>query len=90
MRFTHKGKTTFAQIQDPPADGVVSDAFKVTIVTGDPVYDNIELTGEVVTVNKMDLLAPAETCPIVINCGLNYQDHVDEGVPKSWAVCTFL
>jgi 2-keto-4-pentenoate hydratase/2-oxohepta-3-ene-1,7-dioic acid hydratase in catechol pathway len=80
VRFTHKGVPTFAHVVDPKPDGDLEEQFKVDVATGDPVFNNIVLTGEIVTVTRNTLLAPIATCPIVINTGLNYKDHVTESL----------
>jgi len=80
VRFTHKGAPTFAQLDSPKEDGDLDEQFEAEIATGDPVYNNIKLTGEKVTVARNTLLAPIATCPIVINTGLNYKDHVNESL----------
>jgi len=80
VRFTHKGAPTFAQVVSPKDDGDYEETFEVEVATGDPVYDNIKLTGEKVTVALKTLLAPFATVPIVINTGLNYKAHVEESI----------
>jgi hypothetical protein len=79
VRFEHKGVPTFAHLVDPK-DGDLNEQFEVEIATGDPVFNNIKLTGEKVTVVRNKLLAPFATVPIVINVGLNYDDHVNESL----------
>lgn len=80
VRFEHKGVPTFAQLVNPKEDGDIDEQFDVEIATGDPVFNNIRLTGERVTVARSTLLAPFTTVPIVINTGLNYDDHVTESL----------
>jgi len=80
VRFNHKGLPTFAQLVDPKEDGDIDEQIKVNIATGDPVYNNIVLTGEIVTVGRNTLLAPFANVPIVVNTGLNYRDHVNESL----------
>lgn len=80
VRFTHNGVPTFAQLVAPKEDGDLDEQFEVEIATGDPVYNNIKLTGEKVTVGRNTLLAPFATVPMVINTGLNYKDHVNESL----------
>ncbi|EXJ87201.1 hypothetical protein A1O3_04160 [Capronia epimyces CBS 606.96] len=80
VRFKHKGVPTFAQLVNPSEDGDLEEQFEVEVATGDPVYNNIKLTGEKVTVARNTLLAPFATVPIVINTGLNYKDHVTESL----------
>jgi hypothetical protein len=79
-RFTHKGVPTFAQLVSPKEDGDLDEQFEVEVATGDPVFNNIKLTGEKVTVARNSLLAPFATVPMVINTGLNYKDHVTESL----------
>jgi len=78
VRFNHKGSPTFAQLVDPKESGELDDKIKVKIATGNPVKRNIEFTGETATVDKKDLLPPAADVPIVVQTGLNYNDHVKE------------
>ncbi|OCK82596.1 hypothetical protein K432DRAFT_402755 [Lepidopterella palustris CBS 459.81] len=78
VRFTHNGKPTFAQLVDPKENGDLDPTFKVNVATGDPVSQTIKLTGEIVTVERDNLLAPVDKVPIVINTGLNYTDHIAE------------
>jgi hypothetical protein len=80
VRLNHKGVPTFAQLVAPKEDGDLDEQFEVNIATGDPVFNNIVLTGEIVTVGRNTLLAPFATVPIVINTGLNYKDHVTESL----------
>jgi len=80
VRFTHKGVPTFAQLVAPTEDGELAEQFEAKIATGDPVFNNIVITDEVVTVIRNTLLAPFATVPIVINTGLNYKDHVTESL----------
>ena len=80
VRFTRNGVATFAQLVSPKEDGDLDEQFEVEIATGDPVFNNIKLTGEKVTVARNALLAPFATVPIVINTGLNYKDHVAESL----------
>jgi len=80
VRFNHKGVPTFGQLVSPTEDGDLDAQFEAEIATGDPVYDNIKLTGEKVTVVRDTLLAPFATVPMVINTGLNYKDHVTESL----------
>lgn len=65
----------------------MEEQFEVEIVTGDPVFDNIKKTGEIVKIALKKLLAPFATVPLVINTGLNYKDHVTEAIPMSAPVC---
>jgi hypothetical protein len=80
VRFKHKGVPVFAQLVHPKEDGDLDEQFEVNVATGDPVFNNIILTGEIVTVGRNTLLAPFATVPIVINTGLNYKDHVTESL----------
>jgi hypothetical protein len=80
VRFEHKGDPTFAQLVSPKDDGDLEEQFEVEIATGDPVFNNVKLTGKRVTVARNTLLAPFATVPIVINTGLNYDDHVNESL----------
>ncbi|KAK5216059.1 hypothetical protein LTR72_010935 [Exophiala xenobiotica] len=80
VRFSHKGVPTFAQLVNPKEDGDLEEKFEVEIAQGDPVFNNIKLTNEKVTVTRSTLLAPFATVPIVINTGLNYKDHVTESL----------
>ncbi|EXJ67394.1 uncharacterized protein A1O5_09407 [Cladophialophora psammophila CBS 110553] len=80
VRFEHKGVPTFAQVVNPKADGDLDEQFEVEIATGDPVFNNIKLTGEKATVIRNKLLAPFATVPMVVNTGLNYKDHVQESL----------
>lgn len=78
VRITHKGVPTFAHLVDPKESGELDDKIKVNIATGSPVKRNITLTGEIVTVDKKSLLPPVDNVPIVVQIGLNYDDHVNE------------
>jgi hypothetical protein len=80
VRFKHKGVPVFAQLVHPKEDGDLDEQFEVSVATGDPVFNNIVLTGDIVTVGRNTLLAPFATVPIVINTGLNYKDHVTESL----------
>ncbi|KAM5359771.1 hypothetical protein ACJZ2D_014204 [Fusarium nematophilum] len=79
-RFVHEGVPTFAQLSNPKEDGDLDEQFEVEIATGDPVFNNIQLTGKKLLVGRNTLLAPFATVPIVINTGLNYKDHVNESL----------
>jgi hypothetical protein len=80
VRIKHKGVPTFAHLVDPKEDGDLPEQIEVKIATGDPVFNNIVVTDEKVTVGRNTLLAPFATVPIVINTGLNYKDHVTESL----------
>jgi len=83
VRFEHKGVATFGHLVEPKEDGSLEEQFDVDVCTGDPVFDSIKRTGEIVKVAKQKLLAPFATVPLVINTGLNYKDHVTEALPMS-------
>ena len=68
------------------ADGLVSDIRSITVT----VKRNIKLTGEIVTVDKKDLLPPVADVPIVVQTGLNYNDHVKEATEVGYQVRCFL
>lgn len=87
VRIKHKGVPTFAHLVNITEDGDLPEQVEVKIATGDPVYNNIVVTDEKVTVGRNTLLAPFATVPIVINTGLNYKDHVTESLFYSTPVC---
>ena len=71
---------------DDPAYGLVDGAGeKVAEITGDPLYQRIELTGAVHQVDDVRLLAPVIPRSKVIGIGRNYLDHAREmgGEPPS-------
>jgi len=80
VRIKHKGVPTFAHILDLKDVDDLPEKFEVKIATGDPVFNNIIITDEKVSVGRNTLLAPFASVPIVINTGLNYKDHVTESL----------
>jgi hypothetical protein len=90
VRIKHKGVPTFAHIVDLKQVDNLPEQFEVKIATGDPVFNNIIITDEKVTVGRNTLLAPFATVPIVINTGLNYKDHVTESLFYSTPVSSSL
>ena len=64
---------------DDPAYGLVDGAGeKIAEITGDPLYQRIELTGAVHQVDDVRLLAPVIPRSKVIGIGRNYADHAKE------------
>ncbi|HSO63825.1 MAG TPA: fumarylacetoacetate hydrolase family protein [Ornithinibacter sp.] len=64
---------------DDPAYGLVDGAGeKIAEITGDPLYQRIELTGAVHEVDDVRLLAPVIPRSKVIGVGKNYADHARE------------
>ncbi|MGG5258478.1 fumarylacetoacetate hydrolase family protein [Phycicoccus avicenniae] len=64
---------------DDPAYGLVDGAGeKIAEVTGDPLYQRIELTGATHLVEDVRLLAPVIPRSKVIGIGRNYADHAAE------------
>lgn len=80
VRIKHKGIPTFAHLVNINENGDLPEQIEVKIAKGDPVYNDIVVTEEKVTVGRNTLLAPFATVPIVINTGLNYKDHVTESL----------
>ena len=72
---------------DDPVYGLVDGAGeKIAEVTGDPLYQRIELTGATHLVEDVRLLAPVIPRSKVIGIGKNYADHAAEmggDVPES-------
>ncbi|WP_370893428.1 fumarylacetoacetate hydrolase family protein [Janibacter sp. GXQ6167] len=64
---------------EEPVYGLVDGAGeKIAEVTGDPLYQRIELTGKTTTVDEVRLLAPVIPRSKVIGIGRNYADHAAE------------
>ena len=64
---------------DDPVYGLVdADGKKIAEVTGDPLYQRIELTGRTTTVDEVRLLAPVIPRSKIIGIGRNYADHAAE------------
>ena len=64
---------------DEPAYGLVDgEGTKVAEVTGDPLYQRIELTGTVHQIDDVRLLAPVIPRSKIIGIGRNYADHAAE------------
>jgi 2-keto-4-pentenoate hydratase/2-oxohepta-3-ene-1,7-dioic acid hydratase in catechol pathway len=64
---------------DDPAYGLVDGAGeKIAEITGDPLYQRIELTGTVHDLDDVRLLAPVIPRSKVIGIGRNYADHARE------------
>ena len=64
---------------DDPVYGLVDGAGeKIAEVTGDPLYQRIELTGATTTVEDVRLLAPVIPRSKIIGIGRNYRDHAAE------------
>ena len=64
---------------DDPAYGLVDGAGeKIAEITGDPLYQRIELTGTVHDIDDVRLLAPVIPRSKVIGIGRNYADHAKE------------
>ena len=64
---------------DEPAYGLVDgEGKKIAEVTGDPLYQRIELTGTVHQVEDVRLLAPVIPRSKIIGIGRNYADHAAE------------
>lgn len=64
---------------EDPVYGLVDGAGeKIAEVTGDPLYQRIELTGETAAVEDVRLLAPVIPRSKVIGIGRNYRDHAAE------------
>jgi 2-keto-4-pentenoate hydratase/2-oxohepta-3-ene-1,7-dioic acid hydratase in catechol pathway len=72
---------------EDPAYGLVDGAGeKIAEITGDPLYQRIELTGTVHEVDDVRLLAPVIPRSKVVGVGRNYADHAREmggEVPKT-------
>ena len=65
---------------DDPVYGLVdAGGSKIAEVTGDPLYQRIELTGKTTTVEDVRLLAPVIPRSKVIGIGRNYAAHAAEG-----------
>ena len=61
---------------DDPAYGLVDGTGeKIAEITGDPLYQRIELTGTVHEIDDVRLLAPVIPRSKVIGIGRNYADH---------------
>lgn len=64
---------------DDPVYGLVdADGKKIAEVSGDPLYQRIELTGRTTTVDEVRLLAPVIPRSKIIGIGRNYADHAAE------------
>jgi len=64
---------------DEPLYGLVDGAGeKIAEITGDPLYQRIELTGATHLVEEVRLLAPVIPRSKVIGIGRNYRDHAAE------------
>jgi 2-keto-4-pentenoate hydratase/2-oxohepta-3-ene-1,7-dioic acid hydratase in catechol pathway len=64
---------------EDPAYGLVDGAGeKIAEITGDPLYQRIELTGRTYAVDDVRLLAPVIPRSKVIGIGKNYADHAAE------------
>ena len=64
---------------EDPVYGLVDGAGeKIAEVTGDPLYQRIELTGETAAVEDVRLLSPVIPRSKVIGIGRNYRDHAAE------------
>lgn len=64
---------------DDPVYGLVDgDGTKIAEVSGDPLYQRIELTGRTTTVEEVRLLAPVIPRSKIIGIGRNYADHAAE------------
>lgn len=64
---------------EDPAFGLVDGAGeKIAAITGDPLYQKIELTGETLLVEDVRLLAPVIPRSKVVGIGRNYADHAKE------------
>ncbi|WP_435203380.1 fumarylacetoacetate hydrolase family protein [Janibacter sp. GS2] len=64
---------------DDPVYGLVdAGGSKIAEVSGDPLYQRIELTGKTTTVEDVRLLAPVIPRSKVIGIGRNYADHAAE------------
>ncbi len=72
---------------EDPAYGLVDGAGeKIAEITGDPLYQRIELTGAVHELDDVRLLAPVIPRSKVVGVGRNYADHAREmggEVPKT-------
>ena len=69
----------FTTGEDDPAFGLVDGAGeKIAEITGDPLYQRIELTGRTYAVDDVRLLAPVIPRSKVIGIGKNYHDHAAE------------
>lgn len=64
---------------DDPVYGLVdAGGQKIAEVSGDPLYQRIELTGRTTTVDEVRLLAPVIPRSKVLGIGRNYADHAAE------------
>ena len=64
---------------EDPAYGLVDGAGeKIAQITGDPLYQRIELTGAVHEIDDVRLLAPVIPRSKVVGIGRNYADHARE------------
>ncbi len=64
---------------DEPVYGLVDgEGQKIAEVTGDPLYQRIELTGRTTTVDEVRLLAPVIPRSKILGIGRNYADHAAE------------
>ena len=68
----------FTTGEDPAYGLVDGSGGKIAEITGDPLYQRIELTGAVHEVDDVRLLAPVIPRSKVIGIGRNYADHARE------------
>lgn len=68
----------FTTGEDPAYGLVDGSGEKIAEITGDPLYQRIELTGAVHEVDDVRLLAPVIPRSKVIGIGRNYADHARE------------
>lgn len=69
----------FTTGEDDPAYGLVDGAGeKIAEITGDPLYQRIELTGRTYAVADVRLLAPVIPRSKIIGIGRNYHEHAAE------------
>jgi 2-keto-4-pentenoate hydratase/2-oxohepta-3-ene-1,7-dioic acid hydratase in catechol pathway len=57
---------------------------QLAVITGDPLYTPVQLTGERVPLDDARLLAPVIPRSKVVGIGKNYQDHVNEMAGDLW------
>jgi 2-keto-4-pentenoate hydratase/2-oxohepta-3-ene-1,7-dioic acid hydratase in catechol pathway len=68
----------FTTGEDPAYGLVDGSGEKIAEITGDPLYQRIELTGAVLEVADVRLLAPVIPRSKVVGIGKNYADHAAE------------
>lgn len=77
VRFSPAAADPSLELGKDPLFGVLAEG-SIAVITGDPLYMGVNLTGQVVPLSQVRLLAPVLPRSKVVCIGKNYADHAKE------------